>query len=90
MQQACTFDTAHTAHVPVAVITAGMVTKGDGAAYVPVAVCRVERAKRGTPLVRCSTLSILTTFPIFYASCMRNQRTIIGNVVEGSVTWGWS
>ena len=42
-------------------------------------------AKRGTPLVR-TPLSVLTTFPIFYAICMRNQRTIIGNVVEGSVT----
>ena len=35
---------------------------------------------RRTPLVR-TTLSDLTTLPIFYAICMRNHRIIIGNVV---------
>ena len=32
------------------------------------------------PLIR-ATLSVLTTFPILYAICMRNHRIIIGNVV---------
>ena len=44
--------------------------------------CEVERFC--SPLV-CPTLSVLTTFPIFYAICMRNHRAIIGNVVEGEV-----
>ena len=39
-------------------------------------------AQRGAPLVR-TTLSVLTTFPIIHAICMRNHRVIIGNVVEG-------
>ena len=33
--------------------------------------------------------AVLTTFPIFYAICMRNHRIIIGSVVEGSVTWAF-
>ena len=37
------------------------------------------------PFVR-THLSVLTTFLICYAICMRNRRIIIGNVVEGSVT----
>ena len=41
---------------------------------------------REVPPFVCTTLSVLTTFPIFYAVCMGNHRTIIGNVVEGSVT----
>ena len=41
--------------------------------------------QRGAPLTR-QTLSVLTTFPILYAICMRNHRIIIGNVAEGPVT----
>ena len=29
-----------------------------------------------------SVISVLTTFPIFYAICMRNHRILTGNVVE--------
>ena len=35
------------------------------------------------PFVR-TTSSVLTTFPIFYAICMRNYHIIIGDVVEGA------
>ena len=40
----------------------------------------------GAPLQR-TTLSVLTTFPIFYTIFMRNHSIIIGNVAEGSATW---
>ena len=42
-------------------------------------VMSLERAKRGAFLVRTKWLG-LTTFPIFYAICMRNHRIKIGNV----------
>ena len=38
------------------------------------------------PLVR-TTLSVLTTFPIFYAMCMRKHRIIIGNVAVTARYW---
>ena len=34
-----------------------------------------------------TTASVLTTFPIFYAICMRKHRIIIGNVVKGARAW---
>ena len=44
-------------------------------------------ASRGVPPLVRTTSSVLTTFPIFYAICMKNHRIIVGNVVKGSVTW---
>ena len=34
------------------------------------------------PPIITKNLSVLTTFPIFYAICMGNHRIIIGNVVK--------
>ena len=44
------------------------------------------RSPPSAPLVR-TTLYVLTTFPIFYAICMRNHRVIIRNVVGYSQHW---
>ena len=42
----------------------------------------VVQAREVPPLER-TTLSVLTTLPIFYAICMRKHRNTIRNVVEG-------
>ena len=48
---------------------------------------RESECQEGAPLVVVRTpLSVLTTFPTFYAIVKRNRRMKLGNVVEGSVT----